>query len=79
MDHMALVYMVNKPYVLGKIACWLLLFVKYDFTRMHKPRSKHVVANALSILLDDVKFVRVQNQVVDVVLFIAQLIWLSEV
>ncbi len=31
-DHMALVYLVNKPYVLGKIPKWLLLFLKYDFT-----------------------------------------------
>jgi hypothetical protein len=46
---------------------------------MYKPRSKHVVANALSILLANVKFVRVQNQAVDFVLFIAQPIWLREV
>jgi hypothetical protein len=46
---------------------------------MYKPKNKHLVANALSILLDDVNFVRVQNQVVDVVLFITQLIWLREV
>ncbi len=56
-----------------------VLFVKYDFTRMYKPRSKHVVANVLAISLDDVKFVRVQNQAVGVVLFITQLIWLREV
>jgi hypothetical protein len=46
---------------------------------MYKPRSKHVVANVLAISLDDVKFVRVQNQAVGVVLFITQLIWLREV
>ncbi len=38
-----------------------------------------MVANALSILLANVKFVRVQNQAVDFVLFIAQPIWLREV
>jgi hypothetical protein len=33
-DHMALVYLVNKPQVLGIIARWLLLFLEYDFTIM---------------------------------------------
>ncbi len=30
-DHMALVYLVNKPQVLRKIVRWLLLFLEYDF------------------------------------------------
>jgi hypothetical protein len=29
-DHMALVYLVNKPEIFGRIARWLLLFLKYD-------------------------------------------------
>ncbi len=29
-DHMALVFLVNKPQVLGRIAKWLLLFLEYD-------------------------------------------------
>ncbi len=29
-DHMALVFLVNKPHVLGRIANWLLLFFEYD-------------------------------------------------
>jgi hypothetical protein len=31
-DHMALVYLVNKPLVFGRIARWLLLFLEYAFT-----------------------------------------------
>jgi hypothetical protein len=30
-DHMALVYLVNKPHVSGRIAKWLLLFLEYEF------------------------------------------------
>jgi hypothetical protein len=30
-NHMALVYLVNKPQVLGIITKWLLLFFEYDF------------------------------------------------
>ncbi len=45
-DHMALVYLVNKPQVLGRITRWLLLFLKYDFTIVYKPGKTHVIANA---------------------------------
>jgi hypothetical protein len=30
-NHMALVYLANKPQVLGRIVKWLLLFLEYDF------------------------------------------------
>jgi hypothetical protein len=30
-DHMALIYLVKKPQLLGQIARWLLLFQEYDF------------------------------------------------
>jgi hypothetical protein len=36
-DHMALVYFINKPQVLGIIAKWLLLFLEYDFIVVYKP------------------------------------------
>ncbi len=35
-NHMALVYLVNKPQVSGSIAKWLLLFLKYEFTIIYK-------------------------------------------
>jgi hypothetical protein len=35
-DHMALVYLVNKPHVSGRTTKWLLLFLKYDFIVMYK-------------------------------------------
>jgi hypothetical protein len=31
-NHMALVYLVNKPHVSGRITRWLLLFLEYEFT-----------------------------------------------
>jgi hypothetical protein len=49
---MALVYLVNKPQVSGRMARWLLLFFKYDFTIVYKLSRTHVVANALSKLLN---------------------------
>jgi hypothetical protein len=29
-DHMALVYLVNKPQVFGKLTKWFLLFLEYE-------------------------------------------------
>jgi hypothetical protein len=49
-NHMALVYLVNKPHVSGRIARWLLLFLKYDFIIVYKPWRIHAVTDALSIL-----------------------------
>ncbi len=49
-NHMALVYSVNKLQVLGIIARWLLLFLKYDFIVVYKLSITHVVVEALSRL-----------------------------
>jgi hypothetical protein len=49
-DHVALVYLVNKPQVSGRIARWLLLFLEYEFIIDFKLGITHVVADALSRL-----------------------------
>jgi len=51
-DHLALVYLVNKPHVLGRITRWLLLFLEYEFTIVYKLGRTHVVIDVLSKLLD---------------------------
>jgi hypothetical protein len=52
---MALVYLVNKPQISGRIARWLLLFLEYDFTIVYKPCKIHVVVDALSTLPNTTK------------------------
>jgi hypothetical protein len=47
-DHMALVYLVNKPRVSRKIVRWFILLLEYDFIVVYKPSKIHVIANALS-------------------------------
>jgi hypothetical protein len=66
---MALMYLVNKPQVLGKIAKWLLLFLEYDFKIVYKPSRSHLMADALSRLPNQAKLVGVPNQTTDVHLF----------
>jgi hypothetical protein len=79
MDHMALVYLVNKPQASGKITKWLLLFLKYNFTVMYKPCITHVIANALSRLLGITQPTCVPNQTTNENLFYTKLKWLKDV
>jgi hypothetical protein len=63
--HMALVYLVNKPQVLGRIIRRSLLFLKYDFIVLYKLSRIHVVANALSRLPDITKLIGMPDQTIN--------------
>jgi hypothetical protein len=78
-NHRALVYLVNKPQVLGIITRWLLLFLEYDFIIMYKPSITHVVVDALSILPNSTKPTSVPNQTTHASLFYIGPEWLSDV
>ncbi len=78
-DHMAFVYLVNKPQDLGRIIRWLLLFQEYDFTIMYNLGGTNLVANALSRLLDITKPIGVHDQPTYASLFYAKLEWLNDV
>jgi hypothetical protein len=77
---MALVYLVNKPQVLGCIIRWLLLFLKHESTIVYKLGCTHVVTDALfRLVLDTTKPIGVPDQTIDGTLFMLQLIWLEKV
>jgi len=61
-DHMALVYLVNKPQVSGRITKWLLLFLEYDFIVVYKLGKIHVITNALLRLPDIIESIGVLDQ-----------------
>jgi hypothetical protein len=42
-DHMALMYLVNKPHVSSTLIRWLLLFLKYDFKIVYKLGKSHLM------------------------------------
>ncbi len=46
-NHMALIYLLNKPHVSIRIARWLL-FLEYEFTVVYKLGRTHVAADVLS-------------------------------
>jgi hypothetical protein len=80
-DHMALVYLVNKPQVSGRIARWLLLFLEYDFTMVYKLGKTHGVADALSKSPNGEPATGVEDQLADASLYSVQPIipdWLQD-
>ncbi len=78
-NHMALVYLVNKPQVSRRIPKWLLLFLKYDFIIMYKLNKTHVVAYALSRLLNNIELTSVPNKTTYESLFYTWPEWLNDV
>ena len=47
-DHQALLYMINKLVIQGRINRWLLLLQEFTFKIIVRPRKKHVSADHLS-------------------------------
>ena len=47
-NHQALLYMINKPVIQGRISRWLLLLQEFTFKIIVRPRNKHVRADHLS-------------------------------
>jgi hypothetical protein len=71
-DHMALVYLIDKPQISSKIVRWLLLFLKYDFKIVYKLSKSHLMVDALSRLPNQVKLVGVFDQTINAHLFTLQ-------
>ena len=49
-DHSALLYLVSKQELTGKLARWTLLLQEFEFDILHRPRVQHAVADYLSRL-----------------------------
>ena len=47
-DHQALMYLVNRPVVSGRITRWMLLLQEYDFEVVNKLGRSHVMVDHLS-------------------------------
>jgi hypothetical protein len=65
--------------VLRRISRWLLLFIEYEFTIVYKLGRIHVVADVLSILLNNSKPLGVSDQTEDASLFFVEPTWMQEV
>lgn len=49
-DHMAILFPVNKPKFSGRLARWVLLLDEIDYTVEYKPMRHHLQADHLSML-----------------------------
>jgi hypothetical protein len=52
-DHMALVYLINKPHVTSKLIRWFFLFLEYDFKIIYKPSRSHLIDYPIRLNLLD--------------------------
>ena len=49
-DHLALVYLVCKQELTGKLARWTFLLQEFEFDILHRPGAQHAIADYLSHL-----------------------------
>ena len=49
-DHLALLYLVNKQALTGRLAWWMLLLQEFDLQIQHRPGVQHAVADYLNRL-----------------------------
>jgi hypothetical protein len=75
MDHQALLYLVNKPIVIGQIARWLLLLQEFDYKIIFKPERVHFLPDQLSIINHGELAIRVEVQLPDAQLFGIEIDW----
>jgi hypothetical protein len=76
---MALVYLLKKPQISGRLTRWFFVFVEYDFKIVYKPSRSHLMAYALSILPNQIEHVGVHDQTFDCHMFTLQPKWLQNV
>jgi len=47
-DHQALIYLVNKPTIIGRITRWLLLLQEFNFKVIYKVGKVHFLPDQIS-------------------------------
>lgn len=68
-DHQALLYLIKKPNLQGRLARWMLLLQEFDFIIIHTPGKEHAIADFLSRIESGEAASGVEDQLPDVDLF----------
>ncbi len=68
-DHQALLYLINKVVIQGRLARWMLLLQEFDFKVIHKPGKCHFGANFLSRETPKGETTSIQSNLPDAALF----------
>jgi hypothetical protein len=68
-DHNAIIYLVNKPELSGRLVHWMLLLTKFDYTVQYKPRKKHLQADHLFRISTELSSIDIDDEFPDARLF----------
>ena len=71
-DHQALLYLLKKPQLTGRLARWMLLLQEFDFTIIHTLGTLHAIADYLSWIEQGEELVGVSDQLPDACIFVVQ-------
>jgi hypothetical protein len=72
-DHSALKYLVNKPFLGGRIYRWLLLFQEFDFEVIVKPGKLNAGPHHLSRVTNGEEPTNLEDNFPDAQLFLVQI------
>jgi hypothetical protein len=68
-DHMALRYIVNKPNLSGRLTCWVLLLIEFDYIVKYKPGNLQKQVDHLSKLSIELDTGEINDDFLDTNLF----------
>ena len=68
-NHQALLFLVTKPKLEGRLARWMLLFQEFDYSVVHTPGNQHAVVDYLSRLENVLDEPGVSDEFPDATLF----------
>ena len=68
-DHQALLYLINKVVIQGRLAKWMLLLQEFDFKIIHKPGRRLFGADFLSRATLEGETTDIQSNLPDAALF----------
>ena len=69
MDHSALLYLVNKQALIGRLARWMLLLQEFEFDISNRPRVQYAVTDYLSWLESEKPTETIYDDLLDANLF----------
>lgn len=80
-DHQALLYLMNKPCLMGKITRWLLILMELDFTIAIKKGRTHVLAEHMLRIPNGEAPIGVDDDLPDAPLFLIDLVleWVKKI
>ena len=81
MDHQDLLYLVNKPCLIGRITRWMLILLEFDFTIIVRKATTHVLADNMSWIPNREATIKVNDDLLDASLFLIDIVlgWVEEI